>query len=289
MNFIVACAGIPVSIYDAVYDERATVVGPNGIFVGAPLKPRGDGVFVYDTGYAGGLIRRVWELFQDDAHYSLRDTGLLFVYVHLVSSSYLVREFFPFAFPLAVDWPLEIGRGMPDRIRKNQLVQKFKATVDLGKSIIPAIKREVQSDANSTPLLLPLRNFKSIGLADLLSSVADGVVSTGDRRAAIKELTADFKRRYFTDRRFEDDRGIAFKSPGNARHAFARPGASGQHRHSCLLAGHERLGAPYDRSFHYDCTKGDRPLSGRFSNCHDVEAAYAGRPHLNIAPNDYVR
>jgi hypothetical protein len=289
MDFIVVCAGIPASIYDAIYKERTTIVGPNGHFLGAPLKPAHDSSFAYDPAYVTALIKRLWEMFKDDGEWKLRDTGLLLVHIPLASGAYLVDEFFPFALPLAVDWPLEARRGMPSRIQKNELVRKLKAATDTGKEIVPIIKREVQSDASSTPLLLPFRNFKSDALSPLLRSIASEIVGTMDRRAAVKTLTAPFKRKYFGDRAYRDDRGIWFRSPGNARHAFARPDTGNTHRYSCLLAGRERLGAPYDRAFHYDCVKGDTALTGRFTNCHDISAGYAGSPHLNIAPNDYVR
>jgi hypothetical protein len=87
---------------------------------------------------------------------------------------------------------------------------------------------------------------------------------------------------------FTDGSGVTFRSPGRALHGQLWEQAGEGHNEVCALNGHFRLGGPVGKGFHFDCTRAPR-LIGRFCNCHDLEAEYEGKPHLNIAPNDYVR
>jgi hypothetical protein len=62
-----------------------------------------------------------------------------------------------------------------------------------------------------------------------------------------------------------------------------------EHNEVCFLNARVRLGGFYADGFHYDCMRRKARYEGRFANCHNVEANYTGRPHLNVYPNDYIR
>jgi hypothetical protein len=69
----------------------------------------------------------------------------------------------------------------------------------------------------------------------------------------------------------------------------------GPHNRLCYLNGNLRLSGRFDPGFHYDCIKDfsegrrELPLQGSFFNCHGTQDPLTGKPHVNIAPNDFCR
>jgi hypothetical protein len=89
---------------------------------------------------------------------------------------------------------------------------------------------------------------------------------------------------------FESPKGVKFKSPPRDQfHGKRSNQKTPEHADSCFLNARVRLGGFFADGFHYDCTRGKSAYSGRFKNCHKAEADYAGRPHLNVYPNDFIR
>jgi hypothetical protein len=164
------------------------------------------------------------------------------------------------------------------------------------KRSIPAVKKEITEHDNKTPLLLPIKNFDSKHLVPLLKEIQKTLVAAENKMETLKSFINTIE--YYHPRKlirtnnkpcFVDDRDIEFHPPGSARHAFARI-SNVDHLLTCLLAGKRRLGAPYHPAFHYDCESGHGGnLKGCFSGCHEKASIMTGSPHLNIAPNDFIR
>lgn len=57
----------------------------------------------------------------------------------------------------------------------------------------------------------------------------------------------------------------------------------------CLFNGLLRIGGAIRDGFHYDCTRSGGKYAGDFANCHNEIISKAGKPHLNVYPNDYIR
>jgi hypothetical protein len=185
---------------------------------------------------------------------------------------------------------------MNARRSKNQLLNVLKVATELVKRTIPPLKKEITERDNRTPLLLPIKNFKSSCLTAELEGLQRDISHIDDKRQVIARAVANIERdhppqRDDNDKRgfahFVDRRNIMFCPPGKNRHAFARPTMG--HPETCLLSGRRRFGAPYDRAFHYDCSKGAGILKDVFFGCHEGASVHEGMPHLNIAPNDFVR
>ena len=159
---------------------------------------------------------------------------------------------------------------------KNQLIPLLAQATLTARASLRGLRHEVVSNANSTPFLLPVLNFSSKALvpvlSDLHTDLATGRVAPLE---AISQRAAEFRREHqfkYDDEADEycytDNERIHFKPPGSNRHGYARAG--GEHALRCLLSGRRRLGAPYDKLFHYDCVKGPRGnLKARFHGCHE--------------------
>lgn len=304
MRFLVVCAGIPSEWYDSIKVKGDAIVGSDGVFVGAPLSASSDGKYRYKDSYINKLLRHTGECFlgADEPH--LRDTGIVLSFINHSSGTEkkLIENFFPFA--LCEPVQAEICSAKPRKYRdqkKNEFANQLRRSVHRLKKAARPVKPEIQSNANRTPLLLPYRNFGSQKLDDCLRRLFDELVGTDDPVTMIKQLIRLFKKTHDLQRIGEATRtcyvngkNVAFVLPGTATHGFARPHYGDKHPITCLLNGRTRLGAPYNWSFHYDCVKATgrgRPgkLIGKFLNCHGVKDSYRGNPHLNIAPNDFVR
>lgn len=295
MKFIFGFAGIASEIYDAVYKERTNICGENVSFVSTPLKSAG-WFSRYSDSHANFFVKAFGEMIRRDQHNDLRDTGFATIYVKHddVSTQRFLRALFPSTFCHPVEWTLDRTSPMALNVSKNELVIALKsAVVGVTKSVV-ALRKELAERDNRTPLLLPVKNFHSKCLVDEIRTLQDSLPSEEEKQAAVAQAVHAIDRRHppqlgdYSNRRYYvDDRNVEFHPPGSARHAFAR----GQHGHplTCLLSGRRRLGAPYDPVFHYDCVKGREPIRALFFGCHEDAAVKVGRPHLNIAPNDFVR
>lgn len=303
MNFLVICAGVPSEWYDQIYKNRSKIAGSNGLFVGAPLRPAQNGGYRYEVSYVNKLLKRAREHFLEADEARLRDTGIILCYLDHGSNTEgnLNSRFFPFALSKLV--ASHYVPSQPKKRReqeKNKLIAQLTSDVRKLKKAVGPIKSELQSSANQTPLLLPHRNFQSQHLLECLDGLLCEIVGANDPVAKIEEHVQTFKRFHRMERIgdavrkcFVNQKNVAFSSPGSATHGFARPNYRKPHQITCLLNGRTRLGAPYHWSFHYDCVKvranRARRLSGQFMNCHNEKKSYHGDPHLNIAPNDFVR
>jgi hypothetical protein len=295
MRFIIGYAGIPREVYDQVAGRALSIARQDGEFVGKPL---GRGCYGYTNQDADYFLRCFADRIAHDRHSALNDTAFAVICIrHDHDTTQLfVGRFFPSTLVIQVDWGLPRGTKKAIAEGGNELIGLLTAATKRAKNILEALKKEVRERANKTPVLLPVRNFKSDVFCQFLQQLqADLVVREEDHletlRAHVNMLDQQYPMRPDDDYKgfFVDDRGIRFKVPGRVKHAFARAEQSG-HDVTCLLSGRRRLGAPFDAGFHYDCSKGSGNLYGQFFSCHGKEKeAMKGNPHLNIAPNDYVR
>lgn len=295
MRFVIGFAGIPSEIYDAVYKERGVICNENAEFLSTPLKSEG-WFSRYGESHANFFAKRFAERIEEDHHNRLKDTGFATIYVKhdAVSSARFIKGFFPSTFCYPIEWTFDRTDRMAMNISKNVLVSAFKEAVAKVTRSILALRKELTERDNRTPLLLPVKNFHSKALVIELESLQQKLASESERLVAVAESVNSIEQRHpprrgdYSNRRFYvDDRNVEFHPPGSARHAFARTQLG--HQVSCLLSGRRRLGVPYDPVFHYDCVKGRGAIREYFFGCHEDARVREGHPHLNVAPNDFVR
>jgi len=286
-------AGIPREVFDQIYRNRSRICGKDTDFLSETLKP-GNGY--YWKGHCNFFIGEFWKALSLDHHNALSDTGFAVIYIRKDGESdRFAEQLFPSILTIPVDWQISGTNRTTLGKSANDLAEKLRNSCDLAKQILLELKKELTEKDSSTPWLLPLKNFHSGVLPNQLRNLQNTLLSTTDYRATLRAASSAFLQTHplrkvnaKPQRCFVDDRGIEFAPPGRARHAFAR-GSTAGHPKICLLAGRRRLGAPYDRAFHYDCTHGNRRVSGQFHGCHEPASKRVGNPHLNIAPNDFVR
>ncbi len=296
MRFAIGFAGIPHGIFDEVYARRQWICGDNVDFISIPIKAAEFGK-TYPNDHKSFFLKKFYDLLVTDHHNDLRDTGFALVHVHPpgMSSESFADCFFPSIFCTPIFWEFDQTTRALGRQSKNRLLNQLQVATNRAKKAIPALKKELTERDSRTPLLLPVRNFHSKCLVPELWQLQEDLISANDKSIAIENRVQEIQKKHPLSRDvdssrssfFEDDRRIRFNPPGRERHAFARP--KDGHLEQCLIAGRRRLGAPYDHAFHYDCTKDAVILRDHFFGCHEKSTEWVGKPHLNIAPNDFVR
>jgi hypothetical protein len=160
---------------------------------------------------------------------------------------------------------------------------------------VRAVTSEFATRLRRTPLLLPLRHFDSHHLQTLLEETWRAATNRVALTEAIRAVCARFEASHPFARRgrggiFENLRGVQFAAPGrNDFHGKRSNLRTDPHNNDCFLNARVRLGGSFADGFHYDCTRGKSNYEGVFKNCHDAEAHYMGKPHLNVFPNDFIR
>jgi hypothetical protein len=296
MRFLFAYAGIPSAIFKSIQGALSELCGDDGEFVASPLYPSTSGSFRYSEKYSDYFLRGLSSRIEADDDNQLHDTGFALFYVthDIETTSRFAEYFFPSTLAFPIEWSLDLRSDTLVRQSRNALMRALRVATNKARVGLPWLKKEVTEQANRTPLLLPVKNFRSDFLQDAIRALQSGLSKRStEEREVIEQTVAQIRKRHPLEfqaprsRFFADDREIRFCIPGRDRHAFARPG--GEHPYSCVLSGRRRLGAPYDRAFHYDCSRGSGNLKAGFFGCHEPESMREGNPHLNIAPNDFVR
>jgi hypothetical protein len=293
VRLLIGFAGIPQPVFDFFRraEEKLLEIGDASF---AESCKRSDATYMAGE-HAGFFLKNFAKAITADHHNRLSDTGFAVLYVssHHGSGDFAER-LFPSVLTIPIDWELSgynrttFGRSF-DTLRA-----QLRIGVQTARRAIPAIKKEVTENDGRTPLLLPVRNFRSDSLAPILRQVREGIVAEPggavirDARRQFESVHPPQKIGTRNRRCFVDDSGLEFHSPGSARHGFARD-VLDRHPPACLVNGRRRLGAPYDRAFHYDCQREGRQLSEEFLNCHGVTEARSKIAYLNVAPNDSLR
>lgn len=292
MKYIIGYAGIPAYFYSEIEKKKATLVGGNAEFVGLPLGPN---LNVYEHRH----IRFFFDAFQKKITEKNENIAFVIIYIRAEPSSTerFVEAFFPTTLMVPVDWQQLSGTAHQEARSKNELLDKLFVATKIAKEALLVLNEELIQRSNKTPLLLPVRNFRSKEFRDWLNSLQDGLIQSEDKTSFLKDAISRIQqnhplRKIGSQVRpcYVDDLEVEFHSPGSDRHGLLRWNMGNIHEAHCLIGSRCRLGAPYDPRFHYDCKKGERNLRSNLFGCHSESAVmHEGRPHLNIAPNDFVR
>jgi len=290
VNTVFIIAGLDQELHDRVRRESGDYFAPSGRLVLKPLNLK--------TGYGKDYGNKIIEEIHKYIVGSKEDTkiSIQMIYVREGCTKEFQDCFFPFCLSKNIDkfvYPADGSRNQKERAMNEYVSYLKRETKRVHK--IAALMKDRTDIHNMTPLLLPIRNFQSKKLIDLLSGIYEMVFDADEPSkyldSCVNKFLADHPRgkplgsgsaqHCFTDGR------LYFKSPGRHRHGFYRHSKHDAHEKQCLLNARSRLGGPFDYTFHYDCAaaKGTLPLHS--PNCHgeDIE----NKPtHINIAPNDYI-
>jgi len=290
---LIAVAGIPVGHFNRFQQQSGVLAGRGHVMIGVNARAQG-GVQKLDADDAEKLAARVNALLGKEPAKAEGGLGVIYLAHPWIDTTAFEAHLHPAVIGLRVDLPAPVVTdGTEGRIYINALLAGIAANVPWIVRAVAAVRSELTSRRNRTPLLLPLRNFASDLLEPSIGRLARDLPTAEaphDRLlAACKEIEAlhPYQARG-PDKGFVDDTEIVFRSPGRDLHGGIWANAGEGHNVRCSLNGRFRLGGPIAPGFHFDCVRGDR-LTGDFRNCHDARAAYRGDPHLNIAPNDFVR
>ncbi len=303
MRFIVI-AGVPNTLSEGfarVKEKRFK--NENANIIWSPL-PNGQ---LYSKEYVEKLYckfaRAVEEVIGNESGSGVNplDATAIIVYLDYDNSNSKIinTTFLPDALVIPVDPPGLIFQRLPPNKKDsltNKLIDKIKKAIKKSEQILPAIKKEVTSRDNKTPLLLPVWNFDKPSICRLLEDVCAKFINV-DPFTAVRNVTRRFEAQNprismhdDCERYFVNPRGIVFKSPGRGRHGFARESEGERHPRNCLVRSRLRLGASFDPKFHYDCVKQRGALPSNWRSCHRQNFTIPkGRVHVNISPNDHVR
>ncbi len=300
MRFVFGYAGIPSEAYDHIYRMRHTLTNGDAEFEGVSIGRFGS---PFESRHANTLLHRFKEHAIRNQGDNKPSIGFAVIYVRSdpKSTAKFEEAFFPSTMVFPVDWRLEGYRPQEISHSCNELFQLLLQATIRARIAIEALHKEVVERANRTPLLLPLRNFRSRRwhrwLQELQATLASQQnASTADTaiKMAVKRFEVGHPMRMVEDPKrrhpcYMDERDVEFHAPGKDLHGMPHP--TDGHPVSCILGGYRRLGAPFNSRFHYDCVKGMRGnLKGTFYTCHGTEPEMMeGDRHINIAPNDFVR
>lgn len=297
MKHIICYTGIPHADFDFIQRRARTITGSDTEFYGRGLKNNQHQYLAKDA-------KAIMQFFadrirKDKAKQSEYSYSVIYVENETINSTILRDGLFPNFFATGAAWTFQYGSVTEREQNRQDLVTALVESTKKVKRALPHLRKEFTERSNKTPLLLPLQNFEANEISNLLSNVSNGILDAIDPTATIRELVADFERRFpptldWTRKPpqtvFTNNASIRFRAPGNDRHGSAHPETEG-HPDDCVIAAFKRLGVTYDPHFHYDCTRlSQSKLSAELHNCHlPRDWITAKKSHLNIAPNDAVR
>jgi hypothetical protein len=299
---IVLVAGLPAAHFNRIQQLAPRIFGKGVAFLAAPLRPDEEGFYRPGGAHADRLVEVLVDRVRQAPRLIEGGAGVLLLRQEGVDPTACADHFRPFALIRTVTLPRTIEtRGRPGEMSANAIADALREAFRPLAKAVGAMATEVTTRLNRTPLLLPLRNFRSHLLrptvAALWASLSASADPAADIAAACRRIEArhPYGRIGGSNRRcFEDDKRIQFRSPAKAHHGMAVT-TDPPHDPFCFLNGNLRLGGRFAAGFHYDCIKDlserrrELPLKGRFRNCHDGRAQLTGKPHVNIAPNDFCR
>jgi hypothetical protein len=251
---------------------------------------------MYDRSYAARLVDLAHQAAVAEREEEELSVALAFSALPGQSTQTFVENFYPFALPLPLD---QFAPGSD--ISPSQFQNKLNAYVEYlvaqsRKAIeLAVIVRKNTKVHNLTPLLLPLRNFRSGALSQLLGTLFWKLGQTQTPEELIKDEIQKFvschPRVYppgDTKSCYSD--GVHFfKSPGRHRHGFYRHTQGNVHEPQCLLNARSRIGGTFDYTFHFDCEPSRGKLAESYPNCHSLPCSPSVQTHVNVAPNDFIR
>lgn len=290
MTHTIVIAGLSVPAFDRIRKESESRIAPGGRLVVAPNHDNKR----YALRHAEDLLAKAHQIAAKLDENKKFTTLLLYADFGDETTEQLLEKFFPFCLPLAFQ-PFEAPENASRRVL-NEHLNKFAERILSSSRSLRARSREITdftSVANLTPLLLPVRNFKSKALIKLLRHLYRNLAVTNEPRDLVDNAVRAFfaecprTRAPGQERHCFSDGHYYFQSPGKARHGYFRNGNSGNHNRTCLLNARSRVGGSYDYKLHYDCIPTKGKLKATYDNCHGAPTAPKST-HVNIAPNDYI-
>ena len=299
---ITVVAGLPAGHFNRIQEQAPTIFGSKPIFLATSLHPETDGTYRPNAAHASQLLGVLTDRIKSEPALVRRGCGLLILHDPSFDPNACAKAFAPFALIRAVPFtgPVIIG-GRKGKMNANAIAESLRTSFPQLARAVAAMNTEIESRLNRTPLLLPVRNFRGKIVATQIDHLVRALPWSDNPNAEIKAACQAIEARYpfgkiggSPRRCFKDDRNIQFRLPAKAHHGMAAS-VDPPHNPSCYLNGVLRLGARYEPGFHYDCirdfSEGRRelPLKSQFTDCHDMRGRYVGKPHVNIAPNDFSR
>lgn len=292
MTTVIFLTGLPTAHFSQILKAIVTSL-PREMVAGLPVREHGG----YSKEYLDDCLDTLKAFETGRPECFAR--GLSIICFVQPSDDYLAisEHFYPFSIVSGVEFgrrfatsPSQASRDKNEAIRL--LVAKAKQQVKLASEVSTYLR----SRSNRTPILLPLRRFERQELIDAVREAWLFLQTAEHAGERLQAISAEFEKSYPYRRRpgaksgyFANGRKIEFKAPGRDLHGMPHPGHTG-HPEACFLNGRLRLGGAIADGFHYDCTRGENAkYSGAFEACHGQVLERAGRPHLNIYPNDYIR
>ncbi len=289
MMFVIG--GIPRSYFDELQKRFSrALVRQRSEVITAPL--RGS---IADADHADALLAILQRKLQSDRRCLSDGICVLgFGRAQEIQFAPFFKRFYPFAISCRVQ--VDLDPGLSEFFKKQRVreAETLLASAAVGAArAVDAMKVELMNRLKRSPLLLPVCNFGAGELTDSLWRVFAEASTQANPAEFVHDMCNVFESSYPYQkhqwRGFLNHRGIQFRSPGRDLHGVVWQVGSGEHNAACSFNGFVRLGAPIHEGFHFDCLKGGAALVGNFQDCHGVVGRYAGDPHLNIYPNDFVR
>lgn len=297
MKFVFVLAGVPQEIFDEVRKERDYIAGGDNTEV--DLVHHGRYGTPYGPTTVNDIIGKCLPRLKAEAEEDLGQIGFAVLYIRNGNSDRVIEEgLFPFLFQVPIDWHLTGYDKHGLRTSKNALVRPLR---ELGARIricLQTLGTELVEQAQRTPWLLPVRNFESPHLCPAIHQLQADLLAAPKPQEVLARRGREFRQRHPPRRPqeghhagrsyFVDESGMSFQPPGKDLHGFFRPAPG--HTQACNVSSRRRLGAPYRRAFHYDCTRGGGATSASLFSCHrHVRALVKSSKNINIATNDFTR
>ncbi|WP_395944468.1 hypothetical protein [Brevundimonas sp.] len=290
---LIGVAGVPTPHFNTFQKQSGKLAGSGHSVFGVPSKPE-NGAWKTGASTARTLIDRAIALINADNRNAAEGFGVICLAHEWDDLDAFESELFPAALVLRVKLPFPLViDGEAGRVAFNTVLGTIGKEVPTLIRATRAMRSEVEARRNRSPVLLPVGNFKSDALRPSIEGLSKALLQAGNPAEKVQTACREIEARHpfkpkGSDKGFRDDADVIFRSPGRDLHGrlWEKPGEG--HDARCALNGWFRLGGPIASGFHFDCTRPPR-LEGRFCNCHGAEGEFVGKPHLNIAPNDYVR
>ncbi|MGQ3049839.1 MAG: hypothetical protein ACT6Q8_24310 [Niveispirillum sp.] len=283
----IVIAGLSVDGFDALTAESKERIAPSGKLFAFPVKL---------PGYSKNHALKYQEQMRDKI-LELPETTMVSITIAYVNYGDQTTTAFVDAFrPFALVRPINpfVNGVAGTQISKAARREYGKYLADEAQELRARAKviSEFTHIRNTTPYLLPYKNFKSRHHYEMITRLYNQLGTHDNVTELMKAEANQFSQHHpripppgQRDTCFSDGR-LYFRSPGRNRHGYFRHEAGGDHHPSCLLAARSRLGGSYSHDLHYDCLPVNQ-LADSYPNCHDTPTA-SKKSHVNICPNDYI-
>ena len=286
MSYVLVLAGASGQTFDLVSTISGSLLAPHGEVVRLPLKGTDA---VYTATYVRLLVEATAKCLLRGSEQKPVSVLLLYLNASNGTEQLLLDAFFPMALPLSVGILKQTELGQP--IKGKMLEKLIVDGAQRLREVYPQVSDRTQV-SNLSPLLLPLRNFRSHALEVMLRELYNELGIHEAPSALLQEKVDRFKAVHPPTRppggsqHCYTDGNLFFKSPGRHRHGFFRNSGKSNHADECILRARSRLGGSIPYTMHYDCTP-QRHLAKAYPNCH-CEATSPKDTHVNIGPSDFI-